>query len=295
MGGDAHCTPAGAADVWKAAADAWTWAASIHGHAAQREHKRAWTARSEVGDTLLEAAEAGRQMADAQGTTDAAAAAAAAAAAMRRASASLGREAAALERSSRLNGSAAAWEERAAASFSMARDVERIMPAIDRAAKSRMRAGDEARTAMESKRGAEALARDAGILEDGASRRAASGSGRDGDRGAITLAHADMREDARRERVRSAEMLCRAEESTRLAARAQGLAEAAARRSAEASAGGRGSPDAQEAAAAWREAMEAANAADEEYGGRRMAAGAAEEAAPAAAESASTAAGNRTA
>ena len=103
---------------------------------AQREHKMAWTARSEADGALIEAAEAARRVVGAQGTTDAAAAALAAEA-TRRALASPRMAGKAFKRSSRLIGSAADKETSAVAALSMARDIPHMLLALDRSSKSR--------------------------------------------------------------------------------------------------------------------------------------------------------------
>ena len=256
------------AAAWKAAGDAWMWAASIRGHAAWGEHRKAWEAKAEADDSLGLVAAAGARVVDVHGKVDTAAMNRAADA-MRRASATFARAAEAFRRSSALNKRAAADEDMAAASYGRAGDYERAETSKDRAERMRGLAADESKTADVADEGTAALARDAGTMHSSAAKWGEGGQRWKGDKAALDEAHRVMHNDARHERMRSAAMLERAAGSEQAAARVQKLAAAAARSMAEESTASlqRGDPGAQDALAELRRAMAAANAAEAEVAG----------------------------
>lgn len=258
-----------AAAVWKAAGDAWVWAASIHGQAAWASHRKAWEAKAEADDSLGLVAAAGARVVDAHGMVDTAAMSRSAEA-MRRASATFVRAAGAFRRSSGLNERVAADEDAAAESYGRAGDHGRAETAKDRAEKTRRLAAGESRTAGVAEEGAAALARDADSMDKSAAKWGAGGQKWAGDKAALDEAHRVMRDDARHERMRSAAMLERAAESVQASARVRELAAAVARSMAESSTASldhRGDSGAQDALAEWRRAVAAANAAEAEVVG----------------------------
>ena len=275
--GTAEPSTAAVAAAWHAAGDAWMWAASIRGHAAWGEHRKAWEAKAEADDSLGLVAAAGARVVDVHGKVDTAAMNRAAEA-MRRASATFARAAEAFRRSSALNKRAAADEDMAAASYGRAGDYERAETSKDRAERMRGLAADESETADVADEGTAALARDAGTMHSSAAKWGEGGQRWKGDKAALDEAHRVMHNDARHERMRSAAMLERAAGSEQVAARVQKLAAAAARSMAEESTASlqRGDPGAQDALAELRRAMAAANAAEAEVAGGSGGAGGAD-------------------
>ena len=254
-----------ASETWKAGGDAWLWSASMHGHAAWREYRKACESNVEADDAMGMVAAAGGRVVDAHGMVDAAAMVRVADA-MLRASEMFDRVARSFMRSSRLNEAAAADKDRAAALYERAGSARHAALARTRSGKSRKDAAVAARTSAMAKEGAAALAEDAGRMRASAEKLAGSGKRNKwgGDGAELALAHAVMRNHTKRERVRSAEMLERAVDIERASARVQDMAAAVARRAAEATVHRRGDPSVQEALAAWRKAMAAANRAEAE-------------------------------
>lgn len=274
--GAAESSTAAAAAVWKAAGDAWVWAASIRGQAAWANHRKAWEAKAEADDSLGLVAAAGARVVDAHGMVDTAAMSRSAGA-MRRASATFVRAAEAFRRSSGLNERAAAGEDAAAESYGRAGDHGRAETAKDRAEKMRRLAAGESKTAGVAEEGAAALARDADSMDKSAAKWGAGGQKWAGDKAALDEAHRVMRDDARHERMRSAAMLERAAESEQSSARVRELAAAVARSMAESSTAWidrGGDPGAQDALAEWRRAVAEANAAEAEVVGDQCGCGA---------------------
>ena len=265
-----HSTPA--SDVWNAAGDAWTWAASIRENAAWTEYRRGCEANADADDALGLVSAAGGRVVDGDGMVDVAAMRRAADA-MGKASASFKAVSGAFGRSARLCEEAAADEDRAAAMYDRGGSAKHAARSRDRAAKSRRHAENAARVSRDSGNGERALAEDSAKMSAAAVKWAADKGRRwRGDRAELAGAYRTMQRDSLRERVRSAEMLAHAADTERLSKRVRDMAADAARHMAEIAADGSdGSPGVQEAMSAWRVAVAAANRAEAEHAGRRMA------------------------
>ena len=261
---------AAAASVWKAGADAWMWAATIREQAAWAEFRMACEANSDADDALGLVTAAGGKAIDAQGMADAAAMGRAADA-MRKASALFGRMSEAFERASRLHSAAASDEDRSAMLYERAGNAKYAEFARGRAKKSRTEAASAAGAASGSAKGRAALLEDADMMDEAAKKWAAKGRRWEGNRMALDQAHTVLREDSKRERVRSETMLGRAVEVEQMSEQVQRLAAAAARFMADSTAYRRDDPAVQEAMAAWREALAAANKAEADYAAGRLA------------------------
>lgn len=255
--------------AWRAGGDAWMWAASILGRAASTEYRKACEANDEADDALGMVAAAGGRVVGNDGAVDHTAMSRSAEG-MRRASARFGAMSDAFGRSSRLHEDAAACEDTAAGLYERSGFEKYEVIARDRAEKSRRYAAGSARMSAMSAEGRDALAEDADRMDGKAGEWKASGGVWSGDMAAMARARASMREDAEKERVRSAAMLGQAVDVERSAARVEILAAAAARQTAGYAAVQRDDPNAQEALAAWREGMAAANKAEKEHPAGRI-------------------------
>lgn len=266
-GGTSMPTPVDVA--WRAGGDAWMWAASILGRAACTEYRKACEANDEADDALGMVAAAGGRAVGEDGRVDHTAMSRSAEE-MRRASARFGAMSDAFGRSSRLHEDAAACEGTAAGLYERSGFEKYERLARDRTEKSRRHAAGSARMSAMSAEGRDALAEDAGRMDGKAKEWKASGGAWSGDMAAMARARVSLREDAKKERVRSAAMLGQAVDVERSAARVEVLAAAAARQTAAYAAVQRDDPKAQEALAAWREGMAAANKAEKEHPAGRI-------------------------
>ena len=210
--------------VWKAAADAMAWTASMRDHMALTECRRGWAARSEA-DAAMEraAAECGAAI-NADGGVDAAAMSRAvetargAAAAMRLAADAFGR-------SSRHHHAAKAEQEQAAQAYGMAAEYRRRRTMGERAERSQENAMHADGLASGERGAAKALVRNAGKLEGRIVAWTAARQRRaEGDRDGMALAQADMLKGATRFRWHSEAMGGLAADFERLAVEVRGLA-----------------------------------------------------------------------
>ena len=195
----------------------------------------------------------------------------------------MGRAARSFGRSSRLDEAAASGMMRACRAHGRAADSEHARYVRGRAKKSRVEAQCEARLAAAAAARAGRLMRDAdGAAACAAACAAAGAAGaEDGfvdeaDLRGLSLAHADMWEDAKHGRLVSSAKAEKAAEVERLTARVRRISASAANLAADAAAaaaaaaahvegggsGERGDPGMERAVAAWRRAVAAANRSD---------------------------------
>lgn len=261
MGG--KITPA--AVVWRAAADARAWAATIVEHTAWTVHTQGWEAKSESDKAMERAAKESRGMVDARNRMSADA--------MAREARELGsvaemtkRAAAAFGRSSDLNTAAVAHLKRAARAYRRAgfeKDAEGVDKRIEMSS-------EYAETAARLRREADGVA---GHIEPLASALAAAAArmGEDGREwggrpGELASSQSELLALAKKGLKNSDARVENSRKAAELTAMAREMTEAAAKRSAAvAAAFAKKDPRAEKAAAAWRRAMKAANrAADDD-------------------------------
>ena len=263
MGGAGTAEDAAAAAMWRAAADAMAWTASMCDHAAWTERQRGWADKSEADEALKRAAGECGDAIDAGGGVDADAAARAVGA-LRIAADAAARAAGAFGRSSGRHREAESEQNLAAAAYERAADRRSGGAVRERAAQSDAHAQDAERLASDARGAARALARNAGRLEACAAAWPTFGRKRVGDHDELASMQADMHDDARQACPHSAAMERRAADAGRLAAEVRGMAAAAAGQSAAkaeevASKRGLRGTRVKRAAAAWKRAAAAAS------------------------------------
>lgn len=257
-----------AAVLWKAAADAMAWRASIRDHAARRERKKARAAMAEADGELSRAAEACGRVVDAQDRVDTEALGRAMAA-TKVAAEMLSLAFKALARSSRLHRKAGAGLKRASKAYGRAADPKRVADVRKRAARAYADGRVSAGIAASVRRDAKTIARDAGRVEACMAEWASAAGGED----ARPSVGAEMRKLARPMGTESDGIEENLEEAVRTAAEVRKVFAESARRSAAGAAKAvseqgddSGGPDVQRAEAAWRKALAAANRADADWG-----------------------------
>ena len=258
MGGS---EPAGVAAVWRAAADARMWAASIYAQAMSKANRQGWAAKAEAEDAVRRAAAAAGQAVDPRTGVDAEAMGRALDA-IRQGSSAMRRAAVAFRRSSRLGRAGAAEHRHAAAAYGHASDGMYGQLASGLAERTRTNSRGSAKLSKSMKLGAGLLGEQADRWAAGSSRWGEDGYGVGADMGAMEPMLAGMMDEAGRESTNSMEMARRAVDDERMTAELRRDVAAEAERSAAAAARERGLPEAQEAAEAWREAMSAAGRAE---------------------------------
>lgn len=253
--------------LWKAAADAIVWRASIRDHAARRELKKAWVAMAEAEGELRLAAEACGRAVDAQGRRDSKARGRAMAA-TRVAADMLLLAVKALARSSRLYRKAGAGLKRASRAYGRAAEPKHAAGMRERAARAHAHGRVSAGIAANVRRHARKLVRSADRVDAGEAELPLAG-GAD----MLSSVDADMRVSAGRAGgAESNGTGADLEEAVRAAYEVQKVCAEAAKLSAAEAAravsdcGDGGGPDVKKAEAAWRKAVAAANRAD--AGGR---------------------------
>lgn len=253
-----------AAVVWRAAADARAWAATIVEHTAWTVHTHGWEARNESNKAMGRAAKESRGMVDARNRMSADA--------MAREARELGsvaemmkRAAAAFGRSSDLNTAAVAHLRRAARAYRRA-GCEQNAEGVDKRIEM---SSEYAETAARLRREADGVANHIGPLAS-ALAAAAARMGEDGREWGgrpdeLASSQSEMLAMAKKGRKNSAAWVENSRKAAELTAMAREMTEAAAKRSAAAAAAFAKDPRAEKAAAAWRRAMKAANrAADDD-------------------------------
>ena len=261
---------AAARTVWRAAADARMWAASMRLQAMSRAHRRGWAAKAESEDAMGRAARDASRAADPRGAQGAGEALERALGAIRHAAAAMGRAEDAFRRSSRSSLAAASEQKRAAAAYGRAAEGTYRRLASGLAARSRRQARETDRLADSMGIGAGTFERQADRWSPAMASWKADGCrpGR-GDPVRIEPALAALLEDAGRECARSMDAARDAADDEKSTAEIRRDMAAEAERSAAAAARVRGAPGAEKAAAAWRSAMAAADrAAEAEAEGR---------------------------
>ena len=259
MGGS---EPGAAAEVWKAAGDAWAWAATIREHTAWSASEQGWSAKAESDDALRRVAESASEPSAAHGAPGAEELGRAATA-MRRVVVRMGLASRLFDRSSRFNGAAARHLRRATKAYERAGAKG---PAKDVKARLKM-AGEYIETAAkqsaEVDRMAKSFAPFADVLAMAAAAPADAGRGAAPD---VASMRSELLAVAGRDRKTSTDMTGRAGKAVQLTAMARELTGAAAKESADDTARARAKPGAKKAAAAWKRAMAAADraAADDE-------------------------------
>lgn len=256
---------AAAALLWEAAADAMAWTAAIHDHGAWVETRRAWAARAESDDTMKQAAEACRRVADARGTIGVSSFREVGDA-MGRAADLQARASKAFARSSKIQGASWVEQRRASRAYRRAGDAAYSATVSERAALSREDSRASSRHAASALGMSESLALYAGKMAAGASGCASPEIAWPAERTELSLIQANMWESARQASAESAAILRRMDKTQpavmrlrRLTARA---AEMSAAKATEAARGQDG-PGVQRAAAAWRRAVARAHRAEE--------------------------------
>lgn len=262
LGRAGDAAPVAVAAIWRAAADALAWTASMRDHTARTERRKAWAARSEAAAAMGRVAEECAAAIDADGGADAAAAMSRAVETERGAAAQMRLAAEAFRRSSRHHSGAKADQDQAAQAYERAAEHRRSRTMGERAERSQanvLRAGEMASGARAA---AKALARNAGRLEAIAAALPRRGHRQAEDGDELASLRADMLDDAGRASRQSSAMEKQAVDAERLAAEVRGLAAAAAEHSmtiaAVASEQGLRDPQAKEAAAALRGAAASA-------------------------------------
>lgn len=248
--------------AWKAAGDAWAWAATIREHTAWSASEQGWSAKAESDDALGLLATSTSEPSGAQGAVSAEELGRAAKA-MRRVVARMGLASRLLDRSSRFNGSAVRQLRRASRAYERAGARGQAKDVEERLAMAGEYTETAARHSAELDRMAKSFAPFAGVLA------MASATPADGG-GAAAPDMASMRSNllavAGRYRKTSTDMAERAGKAVQLTAMARELTGAAAKESADGTARARAEPGAKRAAADWKRAMAAAGkaAADDE-------------------------------
>ena len=250
--------------LWKAAADAMAWKASMRGHAARTESMKGWKAKAKSDGVMERAVEECGRAVDEQGRPDVEALGRVPAT-MREAAGILVRSSKAFARSSKLYRRAGAGLKRASRAYRLAGDSMLAAEVRRRAAGSYEYARTAANNEASARRGAGSFVRDADDLEAGMAKCSSGGGGRmGGDPDILSSIRAEMREAGRKARMESDAMVGRMKEVVRSAEELRGVAAEAAKRSAVDAARAvseyvdGGGPDVKKAEAAWRKAMAAA-------------------------------------
>lgn len=248
--------------VWRAAADARMWAASMRVQAMSRAHRQGWAAKAESEDAMGRAAREASRASDPSETAGAGEAVDGSLNAIRHTAAAMRRAEDAFRRSAESSRAAASEQKKAAMAYGRAAEGVYKRLASGLAARSRKQAKGTDKLADDMGLGAGLFERQAdrwtGALEmwkaDGCKR----GSG---DPVKLEPALASLFEDAGRECARSMDAARDSADDEKSTAEIRSTMAAEAEHSAAAAARARGSPGAQDAAASWRDAMAAADRA----------------------------------
>ena len=263
--------------VWKAAADAMAWTASMRDHMAWTERRRGWEAKSKADMSMNRAAAECGEAIGAKGGGFDAAAMARAVEATRGAASAMSDAAKAFGLSSRHHMAAKSDQDLAAQAYERAMHYDRRRTMDGRAARSQENAQGTGEMASGARNAAKSLVRNAGVLEARAKQWAANRRRRAvSDLDDLASFHADMLDDARRACQESEAMGGLAADAELLAAEVRGLAASEAEystaRAAEALEDAPLKPDAKEAVQALNKAAAAASkvAADERRRGENQ-------------------------
>ena len=249
--------------VWRAAADARMWAASMRLQAMSRAHRQGWAAKAESEDAM------GRAARDASRASDPREAAGGAGEAVdgslnaiRHAAAAMRRAEDAFRRSSESSRAAASEQKKAAIAYGRAAEGTYKRLASGLVARSRKQAKGTAKLADDMGLGAGLFERQADRWTGALAMWKAEGCKRgSGDPVKLEPALASLFEDAGRECARSMDAARDSADDEKSTAEIRSSMAAEAERSAAAAARVRDRPGAQDAAAAWRDAMAAADRA----------------------------------
>ena len=248
--------------VWRAAADARAWAATIREHTAWASYVRGWSVKAESDDALRRAAEEIGRAVDAQ-TPTSADALRRAGGEMRRVARRMGRAADAFGLSSDLNKAAVAELKRAAAAYKRAAKLRDAARVAMRIAMSSEYAEMAAQMKVKAENGARRFGSLAGMLAIAAARPENVGRARAGRPEELASLQSRLLAEAEQEHAKSTAATARTMEIEQVTKAARMAEAAASRSSAAAAARAAADPAARDAASAWKRATRAADSATE--------------------------------